>query len=491
MKVRIAARRSDLARLQAYRVGEALHSRGHEVDYLFKESLGDKNQNDPLWKLPERGVFTEDFVSDLHEGRADLVVHSWKDLPTEPRPGLAILATMERADPRDLFLLRNESFGKAQLELLTSSPRRTFAAGRFLAPLLPFPAELSFKPVRGNILTRLKKLVAGEGDGLFMAKAALDRLLSAQEEELHGAQAELRSCLERTKWMVLPLSHFPTAPAQGALAIEGLSARNDLKELLAPLHCGRTARDVEEERRLFSSFGGGCHQKIGLIIEEHPRLGKLEFFHGMLDSGEIRHSLKAEKSPPPPGESCWPLRPSSLFEREPLRPVHPGTDLFVSRATALPEQWKLGDEILWCAGIESWRKLAERGHWVHGCSDGLGERPPEMEALAGRPGRFTKLTHDRSEEDGTFPLLFTYRLLPKLLSEQDTPPRVDYYFWMSASGFRRALELRPEIRSARHASGPGSTAKAIERILERPIDVYINYRHWKTGEPFGNETPET
>ncbi|MGZ3731793.1 MAG: hydroxymethylbilane synthase, partial [Bdellovibrionota bacterium] len=87
MKVRIAARRSDLARLQAYQVGAALrkHHRGLEIEFLFKESLGDKNQSDALWKMPARGVFTEDFVADLREGRTDLVVHSWKDLPTEKR----------------------------------------------------------------------------------------------------------------------------------------------------------------------------------------------------------------------------------------------------------------------------------------------------------------------------------------------------------------------------------------------------------------------
>src|ERR1700757_1513358 len=99
MKLRIGARRSDLARLQAYQVGAALKRvrRGLEIDYLFKESLGDQNQNDPLWKMPARGVFTEDFVADLREGRTDIVVHSWKDLPTEPREGLALAATLPRA----------------------------------------------------------------------------------------------------------------------------------------------------------------------------------------------------------------------------------------------------------------------------------------------------------------------------------------------------------------------------------------------------------
>src|SRR5690606_19487864 len=108
--------------------------------------------------------------------------------------------------------------------------------------------------------------VEGEGDGLFMAKAALDRLLAAPQAEFNGARQEIRSCLEALEWMVLPLSLFPTAPAQGALAVEGLADREDLRSLLAPAHCPATARAVERERALFSSFGGGCHQKIGLTV---------------------------------------------------------------------------------------------------------------------------------------------------------------------------------------------------------------------------------
>ena len=200
-KIRISSRRSDLARLQAYQVGKGLmQANGDlEVEYFFKESLGDKNLNDPLWKMPERGVFTEDFVSDLLEERTDLVVHSWKDLPTEPRANLEIAATLPRADARDLLLLRKNCLGKETLELLTSSPRRAFASGAVLAPLLPFKVkEIRTKPVRGNIFTRLKKLSDGEGDGLFLAKAALDRLLTTNgfPEDFSEARAEIRELLK-------------------------------------------------------------------------------------------------------------------------------------------------------------------------------------------------------------------------------------------------------------------------------------------------------
>lgn len=484
--LRIAARQSHLARLQAFTVGDALQVAhpGLQIEYLFKESLGDKNLTDPLWKLPERGVFTEDFVKDLLEDRADIVVHSWKDLPTEARPGLELIGTLPRADVRDLLLFRKASIGKADLTLLTSSPRRTFAAERELPALFPFAvSSLATKSVRGNVLTRLRKLVEGEGDGLFMAKAALDRLLSSNRPEFKEAQEELRGYLKHLNWMVLPLSIFPTAPAQGALAIEAKADRADLKELLSAIHCEKTASAVKQERARFSSYGGGCHQKIGLIVADHPRLGRMEYFYGMLDSGEVIHEIKASASPPSPQESRWPEEAKSVFfDREPLPARHPGTDLFVARAEALPQDWKLGDELVWAAGTETWKKLASRGVWVNGSSDGIGETLPTVESLCGRQPNFTKLTHDRSANDGAFPLLGTYRLRDR---ERVMPPRVNNYFWMSETAFRRALELDPSIREANHASGAGFTAEAIERVLGKPIGVYINFRHWKNGDPLG------
>ncbi len=486
MKLRLSARKSHLARLQAFSVGAALE-KAHtnlEIEYLFKESLGDQNQNDPLWKLPSQGVFTEDFVQDLLENKTDLVVHSWKDLPTAPRPNLAIFGTLPREDARDLFLLRKKSLGRSQLTLLTSSPRRTFSAESWLKDLLPFPIEsLETKPVRGNILTRLKKLVQGEGDALFMAKAALDRMLSAPQEEFKEAQKEIRAYLEEVHWMVLPLSLFPTAPAQGALAIEGLSTREDLRKLLAPIHCAKTFRVVEKERKTFSSFGGGCHQKIGLTVQTHERLGEVEFFYGTLPDGSIRHSLKAAKSPPPPSQKKWPLEPTSLFHRIPLPVEHPGTDLYIARAEALPKNWVLQEELHWCGGIETWKKLAARGVWVHGSDEGLGENLPAVQALMNRPLQWTKLTHAASENKEQFPLLPTYLLEPK----GQLPPQVESYFWMSASSFSWVLAEQPALKQARHACGPGHTAKTLERILGKPVEVYINYHHWRNGDPLGKK----
>src|SRR5947207_11509753 len=107
MRLVLAARRSELARIQAIQVGSTLQKAHPQVnvDYSFHESLGDKNQNDPLWQMPEKGVFTQDFRAGLLRGDFDLVVHSWKDLAIGDDPETEIIATLPRADARDLLLV--------------------------------------------------------------------------------------------------------------------------------------------------------------------------------------------------------------------------------------------------------------------------------------------------------------------------------------------------------------------------------------------------
>ena len=148
MRLKIAARHSDFARLQAYRVADALRAvdAGLQIEFQFRASLGDLNQHDPLWKMPEKGVFTEDFVNDLNSGQVDMVVHSWKDLPTEERTESLIAATLPRADVRDLLLFRRDRLARAQslaqVTVLSSSPRRAYNLEPFFRSHLPFAVNL-------------------------------------------------------------------------------------------------------------------------------------------------------------------------------------------------------------------------------------------------------------------------------------------------------------------------------------------------------------
>jgi len=293
MRVTIASRRSELARIQAVQVGEALRA-AHphlEINYSFRESLGDKNQNDPLWQMPEKGVFTQDFREGLLRGEFDLVVHSWKDLTIENDPETEIAATLPRADARDLLLIRNDRWAEVErtgvISILTSSPRRGYNLDSFLREELPAKLrELNFVNVRGNVPTRVRKLFQSDVDGLIVAKAALDRLLEANQEEFAATQTELREALSRCRFIVLPLRANPSAPAQGALAIEIHQRREDLRYLLAPINCPETLAVVAREREILASYGGGCHQKIGVSVLRRP-FGEITFLRGVTDDGRV------------------------------------------------------------------------------------------------------------------------------------------------------------------------------------------------------------
>jgi hydroxymethylbilane synthase len=192
------------------------------------------------------GQFTRELERALLEGRVDVVVHSYKDLPTEPVAGLAIAAVLERADPRDCLITRDGG-GLEDLpfggRIGTSSPRRA-------AQLAAARADLIAVPIRGNVDTRLRRLERGEYDGLLLAAAGLDRLGIAAPQATR-----------------LPLDLLLPAPAQGALALQVRADDAPARAALAALDHGPTRIAVEAERRLLRRVGGGCLAPLGALGE--------------------------------------------------------------------------------------------------------------------------------------------------------------------------------------------------------------------------------
>lgn len=491
MRLTIASRRSELARIQAYQIGDALQTVHPqlEIKYSFHESLGDRNQNDPLWKMPEKGVFTQDFREGLLKGDFDLVVHSWKDLAIDDDLETEIVATLPRADARDLLLVRADRWPEVErtgaMSILTSSPRRAYNLDSFLRSALPARlTDLNFINVRGNVPTRVRKLFQTGVEGLIVAKAALDRLLEAKQEEFTATQAELRSALSRCRWMVLPLSANPAAPAQGALAIEIVRQRNDVRELVAPINCAETFFAVACEREILRSYGGGCHQKIGVSVLRRP-FGEITSLRGLTDDGETLNGWALQPSQPRPArvskEKIWPLESSDgdWFTREYL-PIEPGgeaTALWLAKADALPNDWQVKPEqIVWVSGIPTWKRLAQRGVWVNGSAEGLGEHEPQrIETIAGSDLKWRKLTHSDSDSDSSMPVVATYRLIPK-----DGNPDLagkTYFFWKSGSSFRFALSRNPWLREMTHFCGPGNTQHALQKQGIEPL-VFLDHAQW-------------
>jgi hydroxymethylbilane synthase len=497
--VKLAARRSALARLQAYLAGAALQRAqpGLTIEYQFRESLGDQRADEPLWQMPEKGVFAEDLRGDLLAGRCDLVVHSWKDLPVELHPQTIIAATLPRADQRDLLLVRADRWAQVcasgVMTVLTSSPRRAQNLKDFLPAALPTTInQLRFVPVRGNIQTRVQKLWTNAetdgAEGLIVAKAALDRLLETEADEFAATRAELRAALAQCYWMVLPLRLNPTAPAQGALALETRADQADLRELLQAINCADTYAAVERERAILRGHGGGCHQAIGVSVLRRP-YGEITFVRGLDPLGnELLEASLQPRQPRPakvPRHLLWPARASEhdWFVRTALPVVQPpiSQPLWIAKAEALPAAWQIAPtQLVWASGWQTWRKLAARGVWVHGSAESLGEQEaPQVETLHGAPVRWLKLTHDLSTTPSGMEMLATYHLQARADEPVLRPGFTEaaYYFWTSSSAFQRALMLHPGLREGTHFCGPGTTQHALQAAGVTP-HIFLDHDQW-------------
>jgi hydroxymethylbilane synthase len=489
MRLVLAARRSELARIQAFQVGRTVEKLNPQIkiEYSFSESFGDKNPQRPLWQMPEKGVFTQDLRDGLLAGRYDLAVHSWKDLAIEDDGETKIVATLPRADMRDLLLVRADAFEEVRrsgrMRILTSSPRRSYNLQQFLPAALPARIdELIFEPVRGNVPTRMRKMRNPEADGLIVAKAALDRLLEAPEDEFAATKVEIRRLLTQCRWMVLPLSANPTAAAQGALAVEIKSGRPELRELFAAINDADAFETTIYEREILKRYGGGCHQKIGTSVLRRP-YGEITFLRGLTDDGVVLKDVRLKTNRPRPAKIAkdlmWPRTPSDSdwFIREPVPATIPNSPLWVAKADALPEDAGVSDsQLVWTAGSKTWLKLASRGIWVNGSADGLGEHEdPRIETLAGGAVNWTKLTHADAPSENGMRSLATYRLIPTT-----DPPSIEgkqHFFWSSGSAFERALSVNPWLKSMMHFCGPGNTQKALQRNGVE-AHVFLSHEQW-------------
>lgn len=507
MSLKISSRQSNLAKLQSYSVGAAVESKhaGIKAEFNFKQSLGDINLTDPLWKMPGKGVFTEDFYNDLIEGNTDLVVHSWKDLPVEDKEHTEIVASLPRADQRDLLLVKKSHFENVKknrvLKIYSSSPRRAYNLEPFFKNYFPCVLDqVEFISVRGNIPTRLNKYIQDqEIDGIILAKAALDRLLSTPRDDMSEMKTEIRQILNNSQWMVLPLSENPNAAAQGALAIEIKKDRQDLKELLWAINNQDSFDSASKERAILKSYGGGCHQKIGVAVINHT-YGTITITRGLtdqnvaLDSTELFHEGQKTISKKFSSENLWSI-PSAkaFFDEHSEKWNNPSlSNLFISKtfamdSAALAELQKA--PVLWTAGNQTWKKLAQQGVWVNGSNEGFGEDFPLHTEHLSEEKKWIKLAH---KESAALNAHSKFETVPAYRIERNAAPfnfkNEACFFWNSSSLFFAALKENPEIINGIHCCGLGNTAKNIQRHLDNhfktntlwsKLFVFLDQDQWR------------
>jgi hydroxymethylbilane synthase len=161
----------------------------------------------------------------------------------------------------------------------------------------------------------------------------------------------------------------------------------------------------------------------------------------------------------------------------PAEPASGVSALWVAKADALPNDWHVNPEqIVWASGTKTWQRLAQRGVWVNGCADSLGEHEStHIETLTGSELNWQKLTHADGFTEGTMRALATYQLVPKncqLNLEGKT-----HFFWKSGSSFEYALSLNPWLMQMTHACGPGNTQRILERNGIEP-HIFLDHAQW-------------
>ena len=241
-----------------------------DVQLVSMKTKGDKILDAPLAKVGGKGLFVKELEEGMLAGRADIAVHSMKDVPVEFPPGLELSVIMQREDPRDAFVSNKyenfESLPENAVVGTSSLRRQTQIKERY--------PNIKLDWLRGNVNTRLRKLDDGEYDAIILAAAGLKRL---------GFESRIRSCLE-------PEDSLP-AIGQGAVGIESRSDDDVVKQLLAPLADADTTLRVQAERAMNETLNGGCQVPLaGYAVLEGDQL----YLRGLVGEPDGSKVLRSE-----------------------------------------------------------------------------------------------------------------------------------------------------------------------------------------------------
>jgi hydroxymethylbilane synthase len=275
-RIVIASRESRLAMWQSDHIAAELRRLypGCEVSILGITTRGDQILDRPLAEVGGKGLFVKELETALEDGRADLAVHSAKDVPMHLPQGFCLAAITPREDPRDCIV----SNAAGSLEALPAGSVVGTSSLRREAQLRERHPALRVKPLRGNLDTRLAKLDRGEFRAIVLAAAGLKRL---------GLGARIRTMLE-------PEQSLP-APGQGALAIECREDRGDLRAQLAPLDDPATAACVRAERAMSRSLSGNCQLPLAAYAVASGARLRLRGLVASLDAARV---VRAESTGP-------------------------------------------------------------------------------------------------------------------------------------------------------------------------------------------------
>jgi len=271
VKIRIASRGSKLSKIQVDMVGHKLKELGIEYEMIEIKTKADIFSNEPLYKLG-KGVFEKEVNEAVLEGKADIAVHSMKDILTQINPNLEIFGVLKRDPPNDV-LISDKNIDKIESNAIigTSSIRRknfvTFLRG-----------DLQVKDLRGNVDTRIKKYLSGEYNAIMLAEASIKRLNI------------------NVKYFRLNIYDFTPEPNQGIIVVIGRKKDEELKKIFKKINDEDTLAEALAERAAVSILGGGCHSPIGVLFRKE---GNELFGIGSFSDGKRKITTIISKSGDP------------------------------------------------------------------------------------------------------------------------------------------------------------------------------------------------
>jgi hydroxymethylbilane synthase len=495
--IRLTGRKSRLSLLQIDRVRRKIEAcfPGIRVEVVALDARGDQLQDIPLQTVEGTDFFTKEISQQLEQRRADIAVHSLKDMSAAHFFGSHHFAVTERDDTRDIAVFRADVLHKIaqgkSLVMGTCSPRREDMAMDFLRRAVPSAngqVSITVSPIRGNVETRLRKLDEGLYDGTILATAGLNRLLESAEDA-----PMVRALLKDKKTMLLPLVECVPAPCQGAIVAECISGNAWAKQVLSAINNQALMNTCVREKRLAMAYGTGCDQRFGV---SHLPFANHSFLVAQGRDGRNRPLYYWQGLPEHPRRIRKMFSStdhmSEFFRYDYLdrsQELKTGV-VYIANHKALTggHGISLGDGLrVWAAGTRTWMELARRNIWVEGSADALGLESLKpvfrMPVIDIDPGQVTVLTHEEATEGWAakgWKSISTYRLLHR----KETPlaesvRSSDFIFWTSYGQFEQYRSfLTPGVV---HACPYGETAEKLRAAGIDPIvfPTIQSFQSWR------------
>ncbi len=476
-----------------------------KVEIIARSSRGDALQDIPLQTVEGSDFFTQDIFDALQNNEADIAVHSLKDMSSEHFFGSNQFAVIDRDDTRDVAIFNKDIETKLKngdkIVIGTCSPRREEMAIGFLQKALPQLSEtfkVETKIIRGNVDTRLRKLDAGDYDGIILATAGINRLLAAcafptDAENPSGDCVVVKNLLKDKKLMVLPLIECVPAPCQGAIVAEANPLNKKAVEVLKAINISELMNDCVQEKKTAIQYGIGCLQRFGVTTICYGNK-KLIYAAGK-DSNENTFTKWIGL----PEVEVWEKNifsttsfMGSFFEYRYNQEEPPINESIVYIANYKAVESKtllqqLQTKHIWASGTKTWLELAKKGLWVEGGADAFGLESlitawqmPMLSIVKEEVAVLTNNTSVATWKKKGWKVYGTYSTSEKESPEvEEQIKQADIIFWTS---FRQYAQYKNVVgENVQHICSYGETAEQFIAAGINPV-VFPNikaFQQWR------------